>query len=314
MRSNFRWLPPLILAMFLLGLAIPGAAQSGDRFFPETGHNLDARFTQFFDAYGGPDIFGFPITEAFVDPNSQRTVQYTENARFELAQDGVTADQRVQLAPLGELVEGWHPPAETGDSRGCRYFAESGHATCYAFLDFFETRGGRDLFGLPISEFIIQNDRIVQYFQNFRLDWYPEAAEGHQIRVGALGREHFRKSGYDPSYLQPGVQGNEADYRVTELRLTASVQSPSIQPAGQQEVYLVVRDQNMLPVADAAVLLIVHESVRDRYFVMPMTDQQGISRTAFQSQEEAHGGTVNLELWVMLNDMEAVARDSFTIW
>ncbi|MFP3855157.1 MAG: hypothetical protein ACLFWD_12780 [Anaerolineales bacterium] len=314
-RSLMRRFIFLLLALSLLAagftLAPPASAQTGGRFYPETGHTLHSRFLDFYDSYGGPDVFGYPITEGFIDPESQRFIQYTENARLEWVED----DGSVQLAPLGELIEGWHPAVEsTGDSRGCRYFAEAGHSTCYAFLEYFNRNGGRELFGLPISEFIIQNDRIVQYFQNFRLDWYPEAAVGHQIRVAQLGREHFRQAGYDPAYLQPGTSGDEAGYRVTELRLTASVQSPSIGPDATQQVYLVVRDQNMLPVPNAAVLLIVHQPDRDRYFLMPLTDPQGISRTTFQMQQAAHGSVINLELWVMQGELEAVARDSFTIW
>jgi hypothetical protein len=77
---------------------------------------------------------------------------------------------------------------------------------------------------------------------------------------------------------------------------------------------LVLRDQNTLPVSQAAVLLIVHEPEHDRYFLMPTTNSEGISRTSFQLKQASHGSTVNLEIWVMANGMEAVARDSFSIW
>lgn len=314
MRFRLKGLFVVLMAAAMLQPALNTFAQSGDRFFPETGHYLDGQFVPFFDSYGGSAIFGYPITDSFTDQESQHLVQYTENARFELTQDPIGTGQSVQLAPLGEQMEGIYPAADPGDASGCRYFAETGHSTCYAFLDFFEANGGRDLFGLPISEFIIQNDRIVQYFQNFRLDWYPEEPENRQIQVGSLGREHFRVEGYDPALLQPGTSGNEAGYRVTELLLTASVQSPSLSPEGVQEVYLVLRDQNTLPVSQAAVLLIVHEPEHDRYFLMPTTNSEGISRTSFQLKQASHGSTVNLEIWVMANGMEAVARDSFSIW
>ncbi|MGA9533178.1 MAG: hypothetical protein WBR18_10725 [Anaerolineales bacterium] len=292
----------------------PAVAQTGGRFFAETGHTLDTRFLDYFDRHGGTDIFGFPITESFSDPDTDQLIQYTENVRFEwvIDEEGIG---HAALRPLGEILGGWYLPDESsqGDGRGCRYFEESGHAICYAFLAFFNTHGGQDLFGLPISDFVIQNDRIVQYFQFFRLDWYPDAPEPDQIRVGALGREHFRIVGYDPALLQPVSAPNNQDYRITEIRPSASVGNPSIAPGQDEAIYLVVRDQNLLPVEGAVALLVVHSPAGDRYFLMPKSDAQGLSQLSFSIGEVARGSKINVDLWVVHAGFKVVIRDSFGI-
>ena len=39
----------------------------GDRFFPETGFTVPARFVAYWDAHGGLPIFGYPITAAVME-------------------------------------------------------------------------------------------------------------------------------------------------------------------------------------------------------------------------------------------------------
>lgn len=290
------------------------AAQSGGRYYPETGHSLDARFLLYFDSNGGVDVFGFPITETFEDPLSGTLVQYTENARLEWV-EGSGQQGGVRLAPLGELLGGWHLPNEESaqERSGCKYFDRSGHATCFAFLDFFDRHGGVEFFGLPISEFIIEGERIVQYFQYFRLDWYPEAGSNRQVRVGPLGRAHFRQSQYDPELLKPIEIADNSAYKITEIRPSASVRHPSLAPGSSQEVFLLVQDQNNLPVQDAIALLVVHTPTVDRFFLLPRTDSQGFSQRSLEIDPGSPSATVNLEIWVMVDGLQSVARDSFRI-
>lgn len=311
---------PWALSVFVLLLAggatfLSASAQSSGRYYAETGHTLDGRFLDYYDQHGGSEIFGFPITESFTDPESGQLIQYTENSRLEwtLDEDGIG---HTALRPLGEILGGWYLPDESsqGDGRGCRYFEESGHATCYAFLSFFNAHGGQDLFGLPISDFVIQNDRIVQYFQFFRLDWYPDAPQPDQVRVGPLGREHFRSAGYDPSLLQPITAADDQDYRITELRPSASVANPAVAPGEDQAIYLVTRDQNLLPVEGAAALLIVHAPNGDRYFLMPKSDPQGLSQLSFSVGDLPRGSKVTLDIWVVHAGFQVVVRDSFSIY
>jgi hypothetical protein len=298
--------------------SITAASADGGRYFPETGHALATVFESFYDDYGGAAILGYPITESYVDPYSGFLVQYFENARLELAPNSV-GDLEVRLTGLGVLLGGWDLPLEVsriqiGNNPGCRYYAQSGHQVCHAFLDFYETNGGPAVFGAPVTEFRFEQGRMVQYFQDFRLDWYPESQEGERIRVAPLGREHFNLMGYEPSLLEPIVPGDLEDYPVLDIRLSSSVLKPLIGTDEAQQVYLVVSDQNRQPVPGAAALLTIYYPDGIRFRMMPVTDANGVTQIDISLQGSIPGSRVALEYTVVYGSLSALTRDSFYVW
>jgi hypothetical protein len=312
-----------LVALLFLGASAfgPAAAQEdGGRYYPETGHILAGQFVAFYDAHGGLEVLGYPITDAFVDPFSGWLIQYTQYARMELVPVRAgTGVEYVRLSSLGEALGGWQPPLQDdqgpfGSTPGCRFFPESHHNVCHAFLDYFDGHGGPPLFGFPISEFTLENDRIVQYFQGFRLDWYPEEPGGGRVRVAPLGRMHFEIMGYDPALLRPRLPSDMMFYQVTELRPRASVWQSVSASSGAQQVYLVVRDQNSNPITRAATLLIAHFPDGDRTVVMPLTDENGVSQLTLSYEAEDPGSTIGLEFWVVYGELQGSTRDSFRIW
>ena len=294
------------------------ASPEGGRYFPETGHTLDPVFEAFYDDLGGATILSHPITESYVDPYSGFLVQYFENARLELAPDSV-GDLEVRSTDLGVLLGGWDLPIEVGrfpigNNPGCRYYAESGHQVCHAFLDYYESYGGPAVFGVPVTEFRFENGRMVQYFQDFRLDWYPESQEGERIRVAPLGREHFRRMGYERSLLEPIVPRDLEDYPVLDIRLSSSVLKPLIGTEETQQVYLVVSDQNRQPVPGAAALLTIYNPDGIRFRMMPITDANGVTQIDIPLQGSIPGSRVALEYTVVYRSLSALTRDSFYVW
>jgi hypothetical protein len=295
-------------------LAGPAWAQAGGRYYPETGHTLDARFIAFFDAHGGVEILGYPITDVFVDPENGFPIQYTENARLEQVRQG--AETVIRMPVLGELLGGWQAPLTSGGapSSGCQFYPESGHRICYAFLDFFNQHGGSELFGYPISEFTLESGRVVQYFQRFRLDWYPEASDGRQVRVAPLGAAHFDVMGYDPNLLKSNPPEDMVQYRVLELRPQVSIWKPVVQSSDAQRVFVVVRDQNLMPVQDAWVTLNVKFADYERVLVMPSTDTGGVSQVDLEFEGQPPGMTISLEVLVSNGELQVSTRDSFLVW
>jgi len=280
---------------------------------------LAPELVAYFDEHGGPEILGYPITEGFVEPGSGWLIQYTENARLELAPASSGLAASVRLGALGEAVGGWQPPLEagarhSGASLGCQFYPESGHSVCYAFEEFFLAHGGPSLFGFPISEFTLENGRIVQYFQNLRLDWCPEGASGSRVRVAALGRVHFAAMGFDPALLRAVPPADPTLYEVTDLQVSSSVWHSFSVSEGAQQVFVLVRDQDLMPVRGAAIVLTAHFPAGDRTVVMPVTDEQGLSRLTLSYTGVPPGSSVALEFSVVFADLEASARDSFRVW
>ena len=297
-----------VLAVF------PAHAQEEGRYYPETGHTIDGQFVQFFDQQGGLEILGYPITDAFIDPANGWLIQYFQNARMELMLDPGTGEMTPILSPLGEWLNGWDPPVnQKGASQeGCTYFTQSGHSVCFAFLEFFTAHGGFQTLGLPVSEFKLEGERLVQYFQGYRLDWTPE--EANPVRVAPLGRIHFDQSGYDPDLLDPVLPSNRVLRRVMDLQMKSSTEKPVAVAGDTQEVFLLVRDQNLHPVQGAAVTLFVHLPDGDRTLVMPVTDSKGISRLTLPVDNLEPGTVVTLEFWVVYADLIRMTQDSFMVW
>lgn len=78
------------------------------RFFPETSHGVGGKFLEYWDAHGGLDVFGYPIsdeiTEILPETNQYHTVQYFQRARFEWHRENAGTEDEVQLGLLGRAL------------------------------------------------------------------------------------------------------------------------------------------------------------------------------------------------------------------
>ncbi len=92
------------------------------------------------------------------------------------------------IIPLVGNVSAAHQPAQGKD---CEYFGETGHFVCDEFLDFFETRGGLEVFGHPLTEAFNDPTRglWVQYFQRARMEKHPDNPEPYRVLLGLLADE-----------------------------------------------------------------------------------------------------------------------------
>jgi hypothetical protein len=289
------------------------------RFFPETGHTLEADFLSFYNTHGSQEIIGYPITDSFIDPDTGFSIQYFENARIELIPAAKDGEVEARFSPIGEDLGGWQTPREEDylqaiEDPGCAFYPATQHAVCHIFLKYFEAHGGPEIFGFPISEFMFEEDQVVQYFQRFRLDWDASAPESDQVRAAPIGRAHFELKGYDTELLRPRRPEVDYDNHAVNLRLESSVTSPVLSTTDTQRVFITVRDQNRNPIAGAAILLTVHFPDRDRVFVMPATDESGLSQIGINFENIPQGEEILLDFLVVHGDIQGTTRDSFRIW
>jgi hypothetical protein len=91
----------------------PNPGKGGPLYFPQTGHFMDPVFTDYWRLYGGLPVYGYPISEAFmeVSPTDGKPylVQYFERNRLEYHPE-LPASYRVSLGLLGVQVlqeRGW---------------------------------------------------------------------------------------------------------------------------------------------------------------------------------------------------------------
>ena len=97
-----------------------------------------------------------------------------------------------QLGLLGDDVTAPVRPFPRGGAFASgdehRWYAETGHGLHYGFLRYFDTRGGLDIFGYPISEELTENGFTAQYFQRARFEYHPEhAGTPYEVQLGLVG-------------------------------------------------------------------------------------------------------------------------------
>jgi len=91
----------------------------------------------------------------------------------------------MMVAVLISSLSAAYPPSLNED---CLYFAETGHYVCGEFLELFETRGGLEIFGYPLTE-ACDDPRFglsVQYFQRARMEYHPYNSEPYKVLLGLL--------------------------------------------------------------------------------------------------------------------------------
>jgi hypothetical protein len=286
-----------------------------EEYFDETGHRITGEFLDFYRKASNPLLlYGYPITDSFQDPTTETVVQYFQKARFEL-HPADPEGKRVQLSTLGEYMYQAGPPLPSPDNfTGCRDFPQTEHKVCYAFLQFFEAKGGVEQFGYPISNFELHDERIVQYFERTRFEWHPELPTGHRVILANLGRQYFDLRGENPVRLFPS-----RDAMLIQSIISLKVRAfPKFAVTGSnwdQTIYIIVQDQKMLPVADAQITLVVQwpSGKETRYHVPSPTDELGITRFTFPYKSRALG-VVKVQVLCSYGNLDKQTVTSFRIW
>jgi hypothetical protein len=291
-------------------------AQSDDaRFFAQTGHWVTGDFYQFYKNVADPElVFGYPITEAFRDARFGRTVQYFQRARLELYPENAEGE-RVKLTSLGSLL---YKPGNSvlnlNNALACRNYSQTGYSVCFAFLEFFDKYGGLAQFGYPISDFELYNGRIVQYFENARFEWYPELPDGQKVVLASLGRIYFDSIPEDPQLLAPASGNALVGSQVLQLQPHVFVSQAVTHQSGEQEIYVVVQDQTLMPVYNANVALTVTMTDGTKNTTSLSTDRNGIAIARLEFNDQPYGSLILVGVETMFSGLHAKSSTSFRVW
>jgi len=277
------------------------------RCFPQSGHTVSGAFLRFFETRGGLDIFGYPLTEAFVE--NGLTVQYFQRAKMEWHPNN-PPNYRVQLALLGDLIGSKSPPISKNEipsprDSNRRYYPQTGHTISFSFLRYFDTRGGLDIFGYPISELLVENGLIVQYFQRARMEWHPNL-NGGSVLLGLLGDEYLKM------YPAPFTVSQAQACNQRTLTLRAWPKYPLVGRSGFQTIYITVLDEEGRPVADAQGNVVVHLRERDALYSITPTNDRGFTSVRFPLDTYSpRGFTTYVDVTMSTNDATGTTRTKY---
>jgi hypothetical protein len=283
------------------------------RYFSETGHNVNGEFLAFYEANPNAIIlYGYPITEQFTSKDGS-TVQYFQRARFEYRAE-LPAGQRVILTALGRATFVSTGPVDVAGAFACRAYAETGHSVCFSFLEFFDAHGGAGQFGHPISSFEYHEDKIVQYFENARLEWQPWRPEGQRVVVADLGRVYFDQLGEDQGLLPPVRPSNNTTSSILKLRVNAFAWKPITLSDDAQRVFVIVRDQNLQPVNNANCVVGLHwPDGHDENSVL-VTNTAGVGILSVSIKQQPPGSSIYADVSCTYADLSSSTVTSFRIW
>jgi hypothetical protein len=194
----------------------------GTRFFGETSHTLRGAFRAFWERNGGLPIFGFPVSEEFVERGEDGhdyTVQYFERYRLEFHPENAPPYDvllgRMGADELAQQGRTWQTEFPRNEPQpGCHFFAETGQNVCGLIRAAWRAGGleldGRPgkseaeslaLFGLPISGLVTETladgqQHQVQWFERARFELHPENAAPYDVQLGLLSSDLTHQRGW----------------------------------------------------------------------------------------------------------------------
>ncbi len=215
----------LVLGMFVVlsgslsqgtlqGMGI-AQAQTSERCFPETGYCIAGNIRRYWEQNGGLPVFGYPIGSERIETIEEHwtgPVQWFERDRLE-----DHGSQGVMAGRLGDDILQLHGmawrdfPKVNGAGSGCRFFAQTEHSLCEPFLGYWQSHGGLERFGYPITEPFVATisdwTGTIQYFERRRMEHHTEfQGTAHEVLLGLLGNEVKEFSGEQQQPSPPPSQ------------------------------------------------------------------------------------------------------------
>jgi hypothetical protein len=193
------------------GLAAGSASAQGQRCFAETGFCIAGNIRAYWERNGGLAVFGFPLSDQRVETvegSWTGPVQWFQRDRLEDHSNeglGVLAG-RLGARYLELQGRPWQPGNEPlQPARNlCIRFPETSYNVCAPFSSYWQSGGGLERFGYPITaatqETIEGRLYLVQYFERRRMEYHPENQSPYDILLGLLGRDVYAaEGGADPA-------------------------------------------------------------------------------------------------------------------
>ncbi len=280
---------------------------------PQSGSQLGVPFAYTVERLGGERDFGRPLSQAFSNVDGAMEQVY-ETVVFTAAPENPA---QVKLKPITRLLGMYAlPPAPFNpEQRNVVFYPVTpdglGYHVPVEFDRFIVQHGGVEISGNPIADTLLypEENAIRQCYENYCLDYYPNAPEGHRVRLAPLGTRYLKL--IDPSMIAPGA--------VLPDKLVATISEARAQlaPNEVQRIYLLVTEEtSQNPVANAAAILTVNVNGMQYTYAMPPTGENGISSIEIAPIPDLPNGTVvGYSVCLETSSGDSVcASDSYLIW
>jgi heat shock protein HslJ len=221
------------------------------RTFPETGKTVQGQFLDYWNLNGGLQQQGYPISEEMQEVSDTDgktyTVQYFERAEFEYHPELATAN-KVLLSLLGTFLYNQKypngaPNQQVNASPGTIQFPQTGHSLGGKFKTYWETHGGLEQQGYPISDEFTEVSPLdgkpytVQYFQRAVFELHPElAGTPYEVLLSQLGKFHYDQK-YGAAATPTPTPGVARTITITNPSAGDEVRSSPVTVSGTTSYY-----------------------------------------------------------------------------
>lgn len=295
---------------------IPSTQDEQRRYFEDTHFWVSGKFLEFWNANGGLDIFGYPISAEYNEDGI--LVQYFQKARMEWHVSGPYANS-VTLGKLGKELgfqsEGLQEP--TCSTRRCLYFEETQHTVDQFFLKYFLEYGGVEFFGPPITETYVEDQKIVQYFERLKLVWDPGLM---CVTTGNLGDLYVMT--YRDTFAENVLTPLDAQYvgiQQPELSVLLVLNHATLRSDATQSVTVIVSKQDaessVVPDANVTIILTTKSGQPiEAWHHSGSTNADGMLTTSIPLSSFISGDIIVVKVEASYGTQKANDEKSFVVW
>lgn len=279
---------------------------------PYANSQIGTPFSVALDQIGGEAVFGRALTEPYQTAEGDLEQVYENVVIFTSSSNPTLA----RFRPISRLLN-MHalPPAPHDPGKGKVIFFEAGGGLGYhvpvVFDQFIALHGSYEFSGPPIADTIRYNQENVirQCYENYCLDYFPEAAENAKVRLAPLGSRYLNIAS-PPVISKTTVQQQEIDLILSEAQ-------PQLPPQQPQRIYILVFEkgtQTGIAGIEATVILYINQSPVN--FTTPPTDENGWTNITVPPTPGLLNSTIiPYEACLNLASPQPICKkDSYLIW
>ncbi len=286
------------MALGLAKQAMRGEMESGD-FRGVLPPEIRSRpFGLFLDRSGRELLFGKPLTEPYLAPDEAIEQVYENAVLYSPKEDPST----VLLRPLGRLEGPPDPPVGRAAEADSLYFAQTGHNVRWAFAAFYRTRGGPDMFGLPLEEAGLLEGVLSQRFEKVILQYRFDLPAHLAVQLAPVGREYLngRTDVASPPTQYPATETPAPTPALpsTNALVTTQIDYPVLPAGTPQRVNIRVELPEGAPWTGVVPVMAIQGPRSTLYVEAPATDHEGRSQVTIVMDDLRPGEIVNYEVAV----------------
>jgi hypothetical protein len=283
----------------------PGGSYAPEPIPPTSEPNQDDAIESFYKAHSGASLFG-PQAGGRQTGEDGAKEQVCEKV---ILYENPSAPEGVSLRPLGLKMPGaLEPPAPQTDAPNSFYSTKFGHNVIYTMYEFFNSHGGVEMFGHPLSEVRVEDGKLVQYFENAAIIWRSGSPTEEASKLLNLGQQSLPPSAIN---LNTTTRPNPPQM----LTLSKEVLYPTypVDDGLPQVLKVWVQDENSSPVAGANAVFTVKTPAGNQQYAS-VTDVAGFASASFALSAYKNREYMTYNIRVSYGNLSAGIEDSFLPW